>query len=122
MGGESNPHELAIVRNDLKHLGLNHDKLREDVSEVNDKLTQVLNFMSAQQVLNENAEKERERIFKASTLLPVAILTSIISSGVSYFITKAPNPTTPTTQQTYIIPNREQKFEEIKVVRDTEGP
>lgn len=123
----SGSEDIAIVRNDLKHLGRNHDKLREDVKEelgeVKDQLSQVLKFMSAQQVLNENAEKERDRIFKASTLLPVALLTAIISSGVSFLFNKAPTQSTPTPQnQTYIIPSREQKFEELKVIKDEEGP
>lgn len=123
MGGESNSEGLAIVRTDLKHLGRNHDKLRQDVSGIDDKIEKILGFMEAQKVLNENAQKERDRIFKASTMLPVAILTSIISSGVSYLMTKAPAQNTPNPQnQTYIIPNREQKqFDELKV-QNTEGP
>lgn len=123
MGGETDSQELAVVRNDLKHLGRNHDKLGQKVNSIDEKIEKILEFMAAQQVLNENAEKERDRIFKASTLLPVAILTSLISSGVSYLMTKAPTQNAPNPQtQTYIIPNREQKqFDQLRV-QTNEGP
>ncbi|AHI61251.1 hypothetical protein vBVpaS1601_32 [Vibrio phage vB_VpaS_1601] len=123
MGGENDSQELAIVRNDLKHLGRNHDKLGQKVDSIDEKIEKIFSYMAAQQILNENAEKERERIFKASTMLPVAILTSVISSGVSYLMTKAPTQNAPTPQsQTYIIPNREQKqFDELRV-QTNEGP
>lgn len=119
--GEASDQTVAIIQNDLKHLGRNHDRLENKVDKnhkevteslggIEDKMTTLLQFMAAQEEKNESAERERDRIFKASTLLPVAILTSVISGGVSYIMKTEPVPIQTPTQQTYIVPQRaEQK-------------
>lgn len=115
--GDVSQSDVAILQNDIKHLNNNHNKLestvtdnhnevKERLSGMDSKLSEVLQFMAAQEEKNETAKRERDRIFKASTLLPVAILTSVISGGVSYLMKTAPMPTNTPTQQTYIIPQR----------------
>ena len=81
------------------------DKTQEKLDGIEDTLRQVLQFMAAQEEKNEAAQKERDRIFKASTLLPVAILTSLVSVGVNMMIKSTPPQTNPP-QQAYIIPQR----------------
>lgn len=115
--GEASERTVAIIQTDLKHLGRNHDRLNDKVdnnhkevtsslSGIEEKMTTLLQFMAAQEEKNETAQRERDRIFKASTLLPVAILTSVISGGVSYMMKTEPPPTQTPTQQTYIMPSQ----------------
>lgn len=83
----------------------NKDDTQEKLDRINQSMIEVLRFMSAQEEKNLAAEKERDRIFKASTLLPVAILTAVINIGVNA-ITK-PNVPEPPPQATYVIPYRD---------------
>lgn len=95
------------------------EKLQSKLDQLNLSMIELLRFMSAQEERNGAAEKERDRIFKASTLLPVAILTSVISVGVNMLVppVKSEPPTHP---YTYTIPYREEnrRLSELRVRED----
>lgn len=106
MGSGVSEADFAVLQQDVKYLGRDQGETKTQVKEVNDKLDIVLQFMAAQGEKNENAEKERDRIFKASTLLPVAILTSVISVTVNYMFKTEPIPIKTPDTQAYIMPPR----------------
>lgn len=99
MGGESTEVRLAVMESCLKHNTVH-------ISNMDEKMDKLLAFMAAQEQKNEAAEKERDRIFKASTLLPVAILTSVISVSVNYMVNSKPAPVKAPDPGTYILPTR----------------
>lgn len=99
MGGESPEVRLAVIEHKLA------DNTKS-IEGMGVKLDAVLAFMAAQGQMNESAAKERERIFKASTLLPVAILTSVISVSVNYMVNSKPAPVKAPDPGTYILPTR----------------
>lgn len=100
MGGTSLQEEVAVMKNDMKYVG-------NTVTKLDANMDLVLQFMAAQEEKNETAQRERERIFKASTLLPAAILTAFINIGMNYLMRVEPPPTqTPTPTQTYITPSQ----------------
>lgn len=86
------------MQTDMKYVG-------KTVAKLDENMDKVLQFMAAQEEKNEAAQRERERIFKASTLLPAAILTSFVSIGMNYLMKTEPPTQTPT-QQTYITPSQ----------------
>ena len=99
MGGQSTEVRLAVIENCLA----NNTK---QIEGMDSKMDTLLAFMAAQEQKNEAAEKERDRIFKASTLLPVAILTSVISVSVNYMVNSKPAPVKSPDPGTYILPTR----------------
>lgn len=109
--GDVTESDMITVKVGLKHLDRNAKEFKEDVKgqlkDMDGKLDTVLAFMATQLEKNEHAEKERDRIFKASTLLPVAILTSVISGTVSYMFKSSSPPTKTPDQNTYIMPSRQ---------------
>ena len=84
MGGESEVASVMVLKKEVEYLSRSQQKTENKVEEIDSKVDRILQFMAGQEQRNSNAEKERDRIFKASTLLPVAILTSVISGTVSY--------------------------------------
>jgi hypothetical protein len=108
----------------LLELGLNHLKERYSQDQIitsarlktfkksldgmDAKLDEVLLFISAQDVKNQHAKEERDRIFKAGTMLPVAILTSVVSIGMNYVFSDTSGPKNPVTkiETSYIVPTR----------------
>lgn len=85
----------------------NEDNTQKKLDRLNQSMIEVLRFMSAQEEKNIAAEKERDRIFKASTLLPVAILTALINVGMN-MVVKPSSPEMPS-QPTYVIPYRDEQ-------------
>lgn len=80
----------------------NEDNTQKKLDRLSRSMIEVLRFMSAQEEKNIVAEKERDRIFKASTLLPIAILTALINVGMNMAV-KPSSPEVPS-PPTYAIP------------------
>lgn len=113
--GESTETKLAVMDLSLRTSNKRLGKVEETVSKMDDKLDTVLQFMAAQEEKNSAAEKEREQIFKASTLLPVALLTSVISVSVNYMFNSKPAPTTPD-NGAYILPARSGDHKQVALL------
>ncbi len=113
MGGTSIEKEVAVMQNDMKYVG-------RTVTKLDANMDLVLQFMAAQEEKNETAQRERERIFKASTLLPAAILTAVINIGMNYLMRVEPPPTQTPTQNAYITPSQRsdpKQIGELKVTK-----
>lgn len=111
--------EVRMMRNDIKYLNRDVKRVVDSVEKLEASMVEVAKFMAAQEEKNNNAQSEREKIFKASTLLPVAILTAVINIGINTITKSEPVPQKPVTQ--VYIPTRNVDPKETGTLRVVDG-
>ena len=111
--------EVRMMRNDLKYLNRDVKRVVDSVEKLEASMVEVARFMAAQEEKNNNAKSERDKIFKASTMLPVAILTAVINLGINAITKPDPAPQKPVSQ--VYIPTRNVDPKETGTLRVVDG-
>ena len=107
MGQDSGVAGLGAIRSDLKYLNKEIARLTEKLDSVQESIVTLREFAAAQEERNNSSAAERDRIFKASTLLPVAVLTAVINIGINSLMrTSDPAPSQQAPATKAYIPTR----------------